>query len=373
MGGFHTFAPNKNTIIAARSDTSEYDTLSCTTVTMAELMKAWQLPSPGHFETHMVLNESLPRPTKDALKSGQIIIRVVSVSINPADYKAPLMGFFSRLALSYPKTLGMDLAGQVVAVADGVSDVTVGDSVVAFLTPLRHADGALSEYVVAGHDEYAPLAPDTDLDQASGLGVAALTAYQTIKPHVKAGDRVFLNGGSGGTGTYGIQVAKLLGCHVTVTCSTAKVALCKGLGADETIDYRKVDVIQALKDSGSYDLVVDLVGNSPSNLYISSPAFMNPRGKFVWVADSASLKNLPRLIEAFLRPSFLGGGRNKLLMYLTYTNREDLEQLAQWVVQGKLRTAVDSTYEFEDVRGAFRQLAKGSAAGKVIVHVSSKQ
>ncbi|GJN80012.1 hypothetical protein PLIIFM63780_003536 [Purpureocillium lilacinum] len=339
---------------------------------MAELMKAWQLPSPGHFETHMTLRENMPRPTKEALKNGQIIIRVVSASLNPADYKAPLMGAASRLALSYPRTLGMDLAGQVAAVADGVTDVKIGDNVVAFLTPLRHADGALSEFVVAGHDEYAPLASDTDLDQASGLGVAALTAYQTITPHVKAGDRVFLNGGSGGTGSYGIQVAKILGCHVTVTCSTGKIDLCRALGADDTIDYRNADVIEALKATGSYDLVVDLVGNSPPNLYVASPAFMNPNGKFVWVADSASMKNLPRLVEAFLRPSFLGGGRNRLLMYLTYTKRQDLEQLAQWLVQGKLRTAVDSTFEFEDAKSAFRKLATGSAAGKLVVHVSPK-
>ncbi|UNI17104.1 NADPH:quinone reductase [Purpureocillium takamizusanense] len=339
---------------------------------MTELMKAWRLPSPGHFETHMKLHDDVPRPTKQALKSGQIIIKVVSASLNPADYKAPLMGAASRLALSYPRTLGMDLAGQVAAVADGVTDVKVGDSVVAFLTPRRHADGALSEFVVAGHDEYAPLAADTDLDQASGLGVAALTAYQTITPHVKAGHRVFLNGGSGGTGSYGIQVAKILGCHVTVTCSPGKVDLCKALGADETIDYRNADVIEALKASGPYDLVVDLVGNSPPNLYVASSAFMTPSGKFVWVADSASMKNLPRLIEAYVRPSFLGGGRNRLLMYLTYTKRQDLEQLAQWLVQGKLRTAVDSTDAFEDAKKAFRRLATGSAAGKVIVHVSTK-
>lgn len=84
------------------------------------------------------------------------------------------------------------------------------------------------------------------------------------------------------------------------------------------------------------------------------------------------MKNLPRLVEAFLRPSFLGGGRNRLLMYLTYTKRQDLEQLAQWLVQGKLRTAVDSTFEFEDAKSAFRKLAMGSAAGKLVVHVSPK-
>ncbi|POR38275.1 Zinc-type alcohol dehydrogenase-like protein C16A3.02c [Tolypocladium paradoxum] len=339
---------------------------------MAGHMRAWQCASPGNTDAGLTLNDGAPRPSAASLKAGEILVRVVSAGLNPADYKLPQMGLAARALTSFPKTLGMDLGGQVAAVGEGVADVQTGDSVVARVDPLK-APGSLSEYVVVPRDGYAPLAGDTDLDWAAGVATAGLTAYQTIKPYVRPGDRVFINGGSGGTGTFGIQIAKLLGCHVTVSCSTAKAALCKELGADQVIDYKTADVLETLKKAGPvYSLAVDNVGTSPPYLHASSSAFLAPGAPFVVVAGAASCSYFVQVASALFRPAILGGGKNKVVVYLTKNRRDDLSQLAQWLVQGKLKTAVESTYEFADVPKAFAHLKKGSTAGKVVVHVAPK-
>ncbi|KZZ90867.1 Alcohol dehydrogenase superfamily, zinc-type [Moelleriella libera RCEF 2490] len=180
---------------------------------------------------------------------------------------------------------------------------------------------------------------------------------------------VFINSGSGGTGTYMIQIAKLLGCHVTVSCSTAKAPLCRSLGADAIIDYKTSDVVAELARRGRhvFDLVIDNVGYSPANLYAecTRARVMKPAAVFVVVTGN------PLAIVSWLRPAFLGGGTNKMVMYLTRARRPDLDQLTRWLDDGKLRSVVDRTFAFEDAREAFAYLMQGSAAGKVVVRVAA--
>jgi len=128
-------------------------------------------------------------------------------------------------------------------------------------------EGAMSEYGLASTKAITPIPAGLSTTDAASITMAGLTAYQSILPHSKPGSRVFLNGGSGGVGTFGIQIAKAEGRHVTMTCSTANVELCNSLGTDEVIDYKMQNVLQTLKASPhKYDLVVDLVGNG-QNLY----------------------------------------------------------------------------------------------------------
>merc|ERR1711964_867342 len=136
----------------------------------------------------------------------------------------------------------------------------VGDRVFGRLEPGQF--GSLGEFVVAAYDACAVLPDGLDEDLAAGVGTAGLTAYQTIVPNVKEGDRVFINGGSGSVGTFGIQIAKAVGCHISVSCSTGKIEACKLSGADEVIDYTKEDVTQRLVDVGLvYSLVVIMSGH----------------------------------------------------------------------------------------------------------------
>lgn len=333
-------------------------------------MKAWKAFSPGPIPATLS-QTTTPQPSESSLTNGQILVGVTRASLNPADYKIYEVGLASRFITSFPKTLGMDLSGRVVAVAGDVTDVKVGDNILARLAPQK-SPGSLSEFVVLTHETYATLPADFDLDEAAGAPTAGLTAYQSIAPHVKAEDKVFINGGSGGVGLFGIQIAKALGCHVTVTCSTQKAEKCRALGADDIIDYKTSDVVQGLTQRGQvYSLCVDNVGDSPANLYASSHNFLQPDGKYVFVGGHVSASSAMSLGPSLLLPSFLGGGKRKFIGYLTANSRKDLESLRDLLVEGRVKTVVDSVFEFDQVPQAFEHLKKG-LGGKIIVRVQEK-
>ncbi|KAI1496978.1 hypothetical protein F5X99DRAFT_398378 [Biscogniauxia marginata] len=223
------------------------------------------------------------------------------------------------------------------------------------------------------------------MEEASCIGTAGLTAYQSIAPYVRpgAGDRVFINGGSGGTGTFGIQVAKALGCHVTASCSGPNVALCRSLGADAVIDYTREDVCAVLASSSSssssdpgsgaraFRLVVDNVGVSPPDLYSAADRFLDPEeGRFVQVGGEPTLAGLRVAASRALLPAFLGGGRRRWEFIVTRNDAEDLAQLGRWVREGKLKPVVDEVFGFEDVPKAFEKLKTKRARGKIVVRVS---
>lgn len=192
---------------------------------------------------------------------------------------------------------------------------------------------------------------------------------ESIAPNVKSGDKVFINGGSGGTGTFGIQVAKALGCHVTVTCSPSKADLCRSLGADDIIDYTSTDVSATLKAKGQvFSLVVDNAG-LPANLYKAADDFLLPEGKFVQVGGPLNFSAIKTVTSRLLVPSFLGGGKRKYEMYNIKSGTQDLKQLGQWVAEKKIKVVVEETYELEDLPKAFEKLKTGRNAGKLVVHV----
>ncbi|KEY64662.1 hypothetical protein S7711_02862 [Stachybotrys chartarum IBT 7711] len=337
---------------------------------MAETIQAWQLPSPGPVLSTLTLSDDVPNPG-ESFSADEVLVKVAAASLNPADYKLAELGLVSRGLVGFPKTPGIDLSGTVVAVGTNIQDLKAGDRVVGRVDPLSRL-GSFAQYAVTRREYLAKLSAEADLTLAAGLPTAGLTAYQTIAPHVKdgQGDRVFINGGSGGVGTFGIQIAKLLGCHVTVTCSTAKIDLCKQLGADDIIDYKKTDIIQALKAKGQiFSVVVDNVGNSPSNLFASSQHFLKPSGPYVFVGGQVSFSALTSTAMHLLTPGFLGGRKRQYIMFMTKTNQEDIDKVAEWFGEGKLQVVKDSMYDFKQLREAFEHLKKGSCAGKVIVKV----
>ncbi|KAF7556910.1 hypothetical protein G7046_g6171 [Stylonectria norvegica] len=338
---------------------------------MASYMKSWICATPGYFAQTLKLVEDAPKPSK-ALQDGQILVQVISASLNPADYKVPELGIAGRAIVSFPKTPGMDLSGRVVGVSDGTSDVKTGDLVIARLQPTKQ-EGSLAQFVVVDRDGYATLPSNFDVDQAAGAPTAALTAYQTIAPYVKPGDKVFINGGSGGVGTFGIQIAKAMGCHVTASCSTEKASLCKDLGADEIINYKTTNVTAELKQRGPiYSLVVDNMGNAPPDLYSQVHHFTVPGSKYVFVGGAVSFSSAINLARSLLLPGFLGGGQRKFVPFICSNDRANLQQIAQWMVEGQVKTIVDSVFEFEQTREAFEKLKKGSSAGKVVVRVAAR-
>jgi NADPH:quinone reductase-like Zn-dependent oxidoreductase len=306
---------------------------------------------------------------KPSITADQILVEVHSASLNPADHKVPELGLLSRAARPATATPGMDFCGKIAEVGSKVTGFQAGEMVfgTSLGRPLGH--GSLAQFMPVSKDMLTHLPEGLKVDDAAGMGVVGLTAYQAIKPNVKEGDKVFINGGSGGTGVLSIQVAKALGCHVTTTCSSANVELCQSLGADEVIDYKDTDILSALKKKGQvFSLVVDNVG-LPVDLYADSHHFLLRDGMFVQLGVDFSYGGITSVFKSKLFPGFLGGGKRKYDLMLAHNDADGLTQVARWMQEGKVKAVTDSVFEFEKVPQAFERLKTHRAKGKVIVHV----
>ena len=289
------------------------------------------------------------------------------MSLNPVDYKLPEVPIVGRLVVSRPASPGLDYCGRVVS-AGSKADVKPGQIVFGRLDgPTQF--GTLAECIVVKRDGAVPLPEGIDLDQAAAAGTAALTSYQCIIPFAKAGDKIFINGGSGGTGTYGIQFAKAIGCHVTTSCSTPNVQLCKDLGADEVIDYKTSDLTKELRAKGQiFSLAVDNVG-MPHDLYTASHHFLKQDGNYVQVGAGMSPGAIYSILSRMLWPGILGGGKRPFQFLGVESKYDDFVKIGQWMKEGKVRSVIDTVFDFDDGPKAYAKLRTGRAKGKIVVHV----
>lgn len=226
------------------------------------------------------------------------------------------------------------------------------------------------------------------LEELGCVGVAGMTALQTLLmgdlPYnrsggTETGGKVFINGGSGGTGMFGVQIAKHgLECETVVTsCSGSNVELVRSLGADEVIDYRSTNVVDALKEwsrnNGPLDLIVDNVGNDP-NLYWQAHHYLkNDGGKFVVVGAGVSLSAVTTLMKMMLWPGLLGGGKRIFhLFMLTSTKKEQWDLFGKWMAEGKLKTVIEdgNVFDLANIGEAFEKLQTGRTRGKIAIKVA---
>lgn len=313
------------------------------------------------------------------------------MSLNPADHKVPLTPLVGYLINSKPATPGLDYAGVVEAIPKGTpTDLQVGDKVLGRLDFL-YQHGALAEYVLGQPNALVRLPDAISFSQGAAIGTAGLSALQPLElAKLKPGDNVckrlfaqskgnlanrvlphtVINGGSGGVGGFTLQIAKLLGAaHVTVTCGPTNVDRMKALGADEVINYHDVDLVDVLKthakDTGRlYDIIIENVGEVDT-VYEYCHHFMKPSGHFVQVAGTNALFTLKRIVL----PGFLGGGKRKYSFFLAWNDKKQLQRIADWAAEAKLRIEIDSEFAFEDAKEAYQKLRGGRAQGKVIVKV----
>ena len=335
-------------------------------------MKASQFSSTsGGLEKNLNLNLSATPPTA-ALTAEEVSIEVISMSLNPVDYKVPEIPLVGGFVAPKPASPGIDYCGRVVSAGAAMKSVLRPGQLVFGRLGMSTKFGTLGQFITAPRAGCIPLPSGVDPDQAAALGTAALTAYQCIVPNVKQGDKVFINGGSGGTGTFGIQFAKIKGCHVTTSCSTPNVQLCKDLGADEVIDYKTTNVSQELQARGrQFSLVVDNVG-VPYELYKASDDFLQPGCKFIQVGAAMNLSGISSILSRMAWPSILGGGKSKLELLQVTNKVDDFVQMGEWLQEGKIRAVFDSTFELEDAGKAYAKLKTGRARGKIVVHVTEK-
>jgi NADPH:quinone reductase-like Zn-dependent oxidoreductase len=295
-----------------------------------------------------------------------VLVRVHAAALNPLDWHSVrgepyVMRLDAGLGAPKDPRVGVDFAGVVDEVGPGVTRFRAGDAV------FGAANGALAEYVVVRADRaIAPLPPGVSFEQAAAVPVAAITALQALRDHgrVRAGQKVLVNGASGGVGTFAVQLAKTMDAEVTGVCSTRNVALVQSLGADHVVDYTREDFRRA---GVRYDAIVDNVGNHP---LLSLRAALTPDGTVVVVGGEKGdpwLGPVTRLLGAVVLSPFVS---QRFEPFLAHLDGRDLEHLAGLMAEGRLRAAIDRRYPLEQVAAALEYLESGRARGKVVVTIA---
>jgi NADPH:quinone reductase-like Zn-dependent oxidoreductase len=304
---------------------------------------------------------------KPVPKDNQILIKVRGLSVNPLDWHfLEGLPYTARpLAFGFLKPtvtqLGVDYSGTVEAVGKDVTDIKPGDEV------YGNKFGAFAEYVVATSKALSLKPAGLTFEQAASLPVAALTALQTLRDHgkVQPGQKVLINGASGGVGTFAVQIAKSLGAEVTGVCSGRNVELVRSLGADHVIDYTKEDFTQRPE---RYDVIMDNVGSQPLSGF---RRVLTPTGKYIVVGggganDSRWVGPFSSVLKQVVLKPFIS---QEMKMMLAEMNRKDLIILEELIQSGKMKPVIDKTYTFNQLPEALRYLEEGHARGKVVVSV----
>ena len=316
-------------------------------------MKAWLWERYGPPEAMRLADFETP-----TAGPGEALVKVEAASINAADWHSmrgkPL---FSRLTLGLirPKhrSLGVDVAGRVEAVGSGVTTVKSRDEVYANL--LEHGYGGFAEYVSVPVGALASKPADLSRGEAAAVPMAGVTALQGLRHHgqIQPGQKVLINGGSGGVGSFAVQIAKSYGPELTVVTSPPNIDLVRSLGADHVVDYTTTDFVEG---GERYDLILDTVGNrSVADLRRA----LSDGGKAA-VTGFTSVTNL-------LGTSFRGG--RTVTQVSAHVSTEDLERLSELIGTGKVRPVIDRTYAFAEIPAAVAYVEQGHARGKVVVTV----
>lgn len=294
----------------------------------------------------------------------QVLVRVRASSVNPVEwygvYAPPFVRVFSR-QLRRPKdpSLGFDVAGTVEAVGRDVTTFGPGDDV------FGSAKAAWAEQAVASATRLARKPATVSFEEAAGVPIAGLTALQAVRDNggVQPGQKVLINGASGGVGTFAVQIAKALGADVTAVCSTRNVELARSLGADRVVDYTREDFTRL---GERYDVMIDIAG---SRSFRRFRRVLTPEATVVVVGAKMSYSLLGPLkhIAGSILESI--GRSQKVKFFVADVNTDNLEFLVGLMESGEVRTVIDRRYELADAVDALRYLGEGHAQGKVIVTV----
>jgi NADPH:quinone reductase-like Zn-dependent oxidoreductase len=307
--------------------------------------------------------QEVEKPTP---KENEVLVKVHAASANPADWHtmrgAP---FLARLVngLFKPKhpRLGADLSGRVEAVGSSVKQFQIGDAVFGCLS--LNEMSSFAEYVCAKESVFVLTPTNTTFEQAAAVPLAALTALQGLRNQgqIQPGQKVLVNGASGGVGTFAVQIAKSFGAEVTGVCSTRNLEMVRSIGADYVIDYTQEDFTQ---NGQQYDLIYCAVGNRSISDYQRA---LKPQG----VCVIAGFTSLPRLFEHMIlgpRRSMAGGKRVGLMPTMK-PNQQDLVFLKSLLESGKVVPVIDQSYPLNETAEAIRYLETGHARGKVVITV----
>ncbi len=315
----------------------------------------------------------IPNP---AVADSQVLVRVRAASVNPADWhfmrgEPYIVRMMTGVRRPRKRTvLASDLAGQVEAVGRNVTQLRTGDEVFG-RTLMGHrpdpdaeiATGGCAEYACIPEDMLEPKPANLTFEQAAAVPLAALTALQALRDRgeLQPGQRVLINGASGGVGTFAVQIAKALGAEVTGACGTGNVDMVRSIGADRVIDYTREDFSTA---GQRYDLILDAGDRSLSDCRRA----LTPRGTLVVIGGSPGrwIDGLGRAYRARVMSPFVS---QRLLPFLTTWSKHDLRLVKDLVEAGKVTPVIDRTYPLSQASEAMRLLETGHARGKIVITV----
>jgi NADPH:quinone reductase-like Zn-dependent oxidoreductase len=294
-------------------------------------------------------------------KDNEVLVKVHAASVNAADWHllrgkpflVRLMGF----GLLKPKhtILGSDIAGRVEAVGRNVKQFQPGDEV------FGNIRGGFAEYVCAREDALVLKPANLSFEEAAAVPMAAVTALQGLrdKGQIQPGQKVLINGASGGVGTFAVQIAKSFGADVTGVCSTRNVDMVRSIGADHVIDYMQEDFT---KNGQRYDLILAANGYHPILDYRRA---LSPKGMYVMTGGS-----MTQMFQAMLLgPLISMAGSKKMGNVMAKPNKKDLVFMKELLEAGKVVPVIDRRYPLREVPEAIRYVEEGHARGKVVITV----
>jgi NADPH:quinone reductase-like Zn-dependent oxidoreductase len=300
---------------------------------------------------------------KPAIEDHQVLVRVHASSVNPAEWYAVNGPWFVRLfgtGIRRPKDprVGSDLSGRIEAVGSDVREFQPGDEV------FGTGGAAWAEYAAAREVRLVPKPANVSFEEAAAVPIAALTALQALRDHgqLQPGQKVLINGASGGVGTFAVQIAKALGADVTAVCSTRNVEQARALGADRVIDYSQEDFT---KLDIRHDVLIDIAGSKP---FSKLRRVLTPDAKVVIVGAKFPGRGLLGPLGHVIRTRLSALGKSQTVkFFMARITKEDLAVMQQLLDSGQVKSVVDRTYELTQVDDALRYLGEGHARGKVVI------
>jgi NADPH:quinone reductase-like Zn-dependent oxidoreductase len=300
---------------------------------------------------------------RPVLEDDRVLVRVHASSVNPVEWYGVTGPYFARVGngLRKPKdpTVGADLAGRIEAVGRDVREFQPGDEV------FGTSGGSWAEYASAREDRLAPKPANVSFEEAAAVPIAALTALQALRDHgqVQPGQKVLINGASGGVGTYAVQIAKSFGANVTAVCSTRNVEQARSLGADRVVDYTQENFT---KLGERHDLMLDIVG---SRSFLAYRRVLTPEATVVLVGGRMTYRGLgplPHLAGTILKSRFRS---QTVKFFVAKITTEDLVVLKELLEAGTVRSVIDREYQLSEAGEALGYLGEGHARGKVVIAI----
>ena len=324
------------------------------------LMKAMVYETYGSPDVLQFKEVAKPTP-----QDHEVLVQVHAASVNAADLhflRADpfLMRFWSGLLKPKHPILGAAIAGRVEAVGSNVTQFQPGDEVFGDVSDCGR--GGFAEYVCASEDALTLKPANVTFEQAAAVPLAAVTALQGLrtKGHIQAGQKVLINGASGGVGTFAVQIAKAFGAEVTAVCSTGNVDMVRSLGADQIVDYTQEDFTH---NGQQYDLIVAANGNRSIAEYKRA---LRPNGTYVMTGGSGK-----QVFQAMLLGPWISmRGTKKMGNLMAKPNSKDLGFMKELLEAGKVVPVIERRYPLRETAEALRYLEAGHAQGKVVITVN---